>query len=105
MKELCSDPQVAADQSRECRSSWNSGSLQSSSPVWAGGGILKGATGPPARPILAVPAMAMIFDVRLAVVVMMMPETCSTNLWQAWQFRGARLPAEFSGRLRTRARP
>ena len=59
----------------------------------AGGGILKGATGAGA-PILAVPAMAMIFDVRLAVVVMMMPNLL-TNLWQAWQFRGARLPAEF----------
>lgn len=59
----------------------------------AGGGILKGATGAGA-PILAVPAIAMIFDVRLAVVVMMMPNLL-TNLWQAWQFRRARLPKEF----------
>jgi uncharacterized protein len=38
--------------------------------------------------------MAMIFDVRLAVVVMMMPNLL-TNIWQAWLFRGARLPARF----------
>lgn len=53
------------------------------------GGILKGATGAGA-PILAVPALAALFDVRFAVVVMLMPNLL-TNVWQAWRFR-AHLP-------------
>jgi uncharacterized protein len=59
----------------------------------AGGGILKGATGAGA-PVLAVPAIAMMFDVRLAVVIMLMPNLL-TNIWQAWVFRAHRLPARF----------
>ncbi|WEX10396.1 sulfite exporter TauE/SafE family protein [Chelativorans sp. AA-79] len=59
----------------------------------AAGGILKGATGAGA-PVLAVPALAMIFDVRFAVVVMLMPNLL-TNLWQAWHFRRHLLPASF----------
>ena len=51
----------------------------------AAGGVLKGAAGVGA-PILAVPAMAAFFDVRFAVVVMLVPNV-STNVWQAWHFR------------------
>lgn len=59
----------------------------------AAGGILKGATGAGA-PILAVPALAMIFNVQFAVVVMLMPNLF-TNVWQGWHFRRHRLPASF----------
>lgn len=59
----------------------------------AGGGILKGATGAGA-PVLAVPALAMMFDVKFAVVVMLMPNLF-TNIWQGWLFRRHRLPASF----------
>ncbi|WP_118138252.1 sulfite exporter TauE/SafE family protein [Oceanicella sp. SM1341] len=51
----------------------------------AGGGVLKGATGAGA-PLLAVPAIAAMFDVRLAVMVMLVPNLV-TNLWQAWRYR------------------
>jgi uncharacterized membrane protein YfcA len=51
----------------------------------AAGGVLKGATGAGA-PILAVPALAAFFDVRFAVVVMLIPNL-STNSWQTWRFR------------------
>jgi uncharacterized protein len=54
------------------------------------GGILKGATGA-GTPILAVPAIAALFDVRFAIAVMVMPNIL-TNAWQAWSFR-ASLPA------------
>src|SRR5680860_599432 len=57
------------------------------------GGILKGATGAGA-PILAVPALAMFYDVKIAVVIMLVP-TLVTNLWQAWQFHRQLLPAKF----------
>jgi len=59
----------------------------------AAGGILKGATGAGA-PILAVPAMAMLFDVKFAVVVMVMPNLL-TNIWQGWRFRHHLLPPSF----------
>jgi uncharacterized membrane protein YfcA len=49
------------------------------------GGILKGATGA-GTPILAVPAIAALFDVRFAIVVMVVPNVV-TNAWQAWRFR------------------
>lgn len=49
------------------------------------GGILKGATGA-GTPIIAVPALAMLFDVRFAVVVMLMPNLL-TNALQGWQHR------------------
>jgi uncharacterized membrane protein YfcA len=57
------------------------------------GGILKGATGAGA-PILAVPAMAMVSDVRSAVLVMLVPNLL-TNLLQAWRFRGEQPSARF----------
>jgi uncharacterized membrane protein YfcA len=49
------------------------------------GGLLKGATGAGA-PILAVPAMALFFDVQFAVAAFVIPNIL-TNLWQAWQMR------------------
>ncbi|CCF18742.1 conserved membrane protein of unknown function [Pseudorhizobium banfieldiae] len=58
------------------------------------GGILKGATGAGA-PILAVPALAAIFNVKLAVVIMMMPNLLP-NVWQCWRFRRDRLPSNFA---------
>lgn len=51
----------------------------------ASGGVLKGATGAGA-PILAVPAMAALFDVRFAVMVMILPNL-STNCWQGFRYR------------------
>ncbi|WP_309085165.1 sulfite exporter TauE/SafE family protein [Chelativorans sp.] len=63
----------------------------------AGGGILKGATGAGA-PVLAVPAIAMIVDVKFAVIVMLMPNLL-TNLWQGWNLRRHLLPAPFVIRL------
>ena len=60
----------------------------------AAGGILKGATGAGA-PILAIPALATVFDVRFAVVVMVVPNLL-TNLWQAWRFRDALAPGGFA---------
>ncbi len=57
------------------------------------GGVLKGATGAGA-PILAIPALAAVFDVKLAVVIMMMPNLL-TNIWQSWRFRDHRLAGHF----------
>lgn len=59
----------------------------------AAGGVLKGATGAGA-PVIAVPALAMMFDVRFAVVVMMMPNLL-TNVLQAWRFRRSQLTGSF----------
>lgn len=52
------------------------------------GGVLKGVTGAGA-PILAVPVMAALVDLRLAVMVMLVPNLL-TNIRQAHQFRDAR---------------
>ncbi|MGJ8585769.1 MAG: sulfite exporter TauE/SafE family protein [Marinosulfonomonas sp.] len=49
------------------------------------GGVLKGATGAGA-PLLAVPALALLFDVRFAIIVMLVPNMM-TNIWQGWKFR------------------
>ncbi|WP_099867145.1 sulfite exporter TauE/SafE family protein [Pararhizobium haloflavum] len=59
----------------------------------AAGGILKGATGAGA-PILAIPALAMMFDVQTAVVIMVMPNFLP-NFMQAWQCRKDRLAHPF----------
>jgi uncharacterized protein len=61
------------------------------------GGLLKGATGAGA-PILAVPALAMLFDVQFAVAVMLVPNLI-TNLLQAWQFRRHAGPTAFIARF------
>lgn len=53
------------------------------------GGILKGATGAGA-PVLAVPALVVLFDVHFAILIMLVPNIV-TNSFQAWKFR-AHLP-------------
>lgn len=58
------------------------------------GGLLKGATGA-GTPILAIPAMSLLFDVRLAIVVMMAPNVL-TNAWQGWQYRAHLAPGRFT---------
>ncbi|MAQ83589.1 MAG: hypothetical protein CMH12_10185 [Maritimibacter sp.] len=58
------------------------------------GGLLKGAIGAGA-PVVAVPVMALFFDVQLAVVVMVIPNLVS-NLWQGWQHRAQMLPRRFT---------
>ena len=58
------------------------------------GGVLKGATGAGA-PILAVPALTAMFDVRFAIAVMCMPNLL-TNAWQAWRFREHLPPPRFT---------
>lgn len=60
-------------------------------------GVLKGATGAGA-PIIAVPAIAMLYDVRTAVAVMATPNLI-TNTWQAWTFRAERPPRAYTRRL------
>lgn len=49
------------------------------------GGILKGATGAGA-PVLAVPALVLLFDVHFAILVMVIPNMM-TNAFQVWKFR------------------
>lgn len=49
------------------------------------GGIVKGATGAGA-PVVAVPVLAMLYDVPFAVAVFTMPNFLS-NIWQAWTLR------------------
>ena len=49
------------------------------------GGVLKGATGAGA-PILAVPLLAMLYDVPLAVAIFTLPSLMA-NTWQGWRFR------------------
>lgn len=51
------------------------------------GGILKGATGA-GLPVIVVPVLASIYDVRVAVAVMVVPNLIS-NLRQVWKFRNA----------------
>lgn len=58
------------------------------------GGLLKGATGM-GTPIVAVPVMAAFVDVRLAVIVMVIPNFIS-NLWQIRQYGQRRLGQGFS---------
>ena len=57
------------------------------------GGILKGATGAGA-PILAVPIIAMLYDVPLAVTILAVPNLLS-NVWQAWAYRRSRPAPSF----------
>ncbi|ADZ69479.1 sulfite exporter TauE/SafE family protein [Polymorphum gilvum] len=57
------------------------------------GGILKGATGAGA-PVIAIPVLAMLFDVQFAVTVFIVPNLL-VNIWQAWQYRGHLLPGRF----------
>lgn len=57
------------------------------------GGLLKGATGAGA-PIIAVPLMAIWFNVPLAVAIFALPNLFG-NVWQAWAFRKSQLPRRF----------
>lgn len=61
--------------------------------AFALGGLLKGATGFGA-PLIAVPLMALYFDMGFAVTVFAVPNIVP-NLWQAWQYRKHRQPARF----------
>tara|TARA_B100001093_G_C26719856_1_gene967348 strand:- start:418 stop:1149 length:732 start_codon:yes stop_codon:yes gene_type:complete len=49
------------------------------------GGILKGATGAGA-PIIALPALAILFDVQTAIAIFSLPNLFA-NIWQGWTFR------------------
>ncbi|WP_319772229.1 sulfite exporter TauE/SafE family protein [Breoghania sp.] len=51
----------------------------------AAGGVLKGATGA-GTPVLAVPALAMFFDVKTAVIILLLPNLM-TNASQIWRYR------------------
>ena len=57
------------------------------------GGVLKGAIGT-GMPLIAAPALTILFDVQTAVAVLVVPNLLS-NVWQAWQFRGRLLPLRF----------
>ncbi|MEM8630934.1 MAG: sulfite exporter TauE/SafE family protein [Pseudomonadota bacterium] len=57
------------------------------------GGIMKGATGA-GVPVVAVPVMAAFFDVRLAVIIMSVPNLLS-NLWQLRTYWDDRLRGAF----------
>lgn len=57
------------------------------------GGVLKGAIGM-GSPVIAIPVMASFFDVRLAVVIMVLPNLM-TNLWQLRTYRAFRLQEAF----------
>ena len=57
------------------------------------GGLLKGAIGA-GVPIVAAPALTILFDVQTAVAVMVVPNLIS-NLWQGWQFRAQALGGRF----------
>lgn len=58
------------------------------------GGLLKGATGAGA-PIIAVPILAMYFNVPLAVTIFAMPNLL-TNIWQSWTYRPHQLSRRFT---------
>lgn len=58
------------------------------------GGILKGATGA-GLPIIAVPVIAAVYDIRMAVALMVIPNLI-TNLWQIRKFRQHALERGFA---------
>ncbi len=60
------------------------------------GGLIKGVTGA-GSPVLAVPVMAAVFDVRVAVALMVVPNLV-TNLWQLVRMRRHLLPGGFAWR-------
>lgn len=57
------------------------------------GGILKGATGAGA-PIVAIPLMAIFYNVPFAIAIFIVP-TLISNVWQIWIHRAQLLPATF----------
>ena len=62
--------------------------------AFALGGILKGATGAGA-PIITIPVIAAFYDVRIAVIIMVIPNLL-TNIGQLYQFRKTILPFFFT---------
>lgn len=58
--------------------------------AFALGGTVKGAIGA-GSPVLVIPVLAMLYDVKLAVAVMMVPNLV-TNIWQLWRYRKSLLP-------------
>ncbi|MDF0603489.1 sulfite exporter TauE/SafE family protein [Psychromarinibacter sp. C21-152] len=58
------------------------------------GGLIKGAVGAGA-PVVAVPVLVLLFDVQLAVAVMVIPNVFS-NVLQGWQYRDKALPPRFT---------
>ena len=62
--------------------------------AFALGGVLKGATGAGA-PLVAVPLIAMLYDVPFAVAVFAIPNLVS-NAWQAWSFRASQTQPRFA---------
>ena len=62
--------------------------------AFALGGILKGATGAGA-PIVTIPVIAAFYDVRIAVIIMVVPNLL-TNIGQLYQFRKTILPSFFT---------
>ncbi len=62
--------------------------------AFALGGILKGATGAGA-PIITIPVIASFYDVRIAVIIMVIPNLL-TNIGQLYQFRKTILPSFFT---------
>ena len=62
--------------------------------AFALGGILKGATGAGA-PIITIPVIAAFYDVRIAVIIMVIPNLL-TNIGQLYQFRKTILPLFFT---------
>ncbi len=62
--------------------------------AFALGGILKGATGAGA-PIITIPVIAAFYDVRIAVIIMVLPNLL-TNIGQLYQFRKTILPSFFT---------
>ncbi|MCB1366337.1 MAG: sulfite exporter TauE/SafE family protein [Rhodobacteraceae bacterium] len=65
--------------------------------AFAFGGILKGATGVGA-PILAIPLLALFFDMPFAITIFSIPNLLP-NIWQAWTYRRERLPRVFNLRF------
>jgi uncharacterized membrane protein YfcA len=57
------------------------------------GGILKGATGA-GMPIVAIPVIAAIYDVRIAVIILVFPNFI-INMWQAFKYRKHELNRTF----------
>jgi uncharacterized membrane protein YfcA len=62
--------------------------------AFALGGMLKGATGAGA-PIVTIPVIAAFYDVRIAVIIMVIPNLL-TNIGQLYQFRKTILPTFFT---------
>lgn len=61
------------------------------------GGILKGATGA-GLPVISVPVLASIYDIRVAVAVMVVPNLI-TNLWQIFRYRAHPVSRSFARNL------